>query len=189
MLSGVQPTGTLHLGNYLGAIRNWVNLQELYGEDSPLLTPQQAMTSAARCARVPTWAAIVNCINLHDLCVARSALEKLFLSWVWEKGVCSGHARGTPARLLVWTPESELIRPTHWLCSAADTYFCVVDLHAVTLPHEPADLRAATRASAALYLAAGIDPARAAIFVQSHVPAHAELAWLLQCYTPIGCAS
>lgn len=64
----------------------------------------------------------------------------------------------------------------------------MVDLHAVTLPHEPADLRGATRASAALYLAAGIDPARAAIFVQSHVPAHAELAWLLQCYTPIGCA-
>ncbi len=50
VLSGVQPTGTLHLGNYLGAIRNWVNLQDLYGEDSPLLTPQQAMTSAARCA-------------------------------------------------------------------------------------------------------------------------------------------
>ena len=90
--------------------------------------------------------------------------------------------------MLVRTPESELIRPTQYLCSAADTYFCVVDLHAVTLPHEPADLGAATRASAALYLAAGIDPARAAIFVQSHVPAHAELAWLLQCYTPIGCA-
>ncbi len=71
----------------------------------------------------------------------------------------------------------------------ADTYFCVVDLHAVTLPHDPAELRAATRASAALYLAAGIDPDRAAIFVQSHVPAHAELAWLLQCYTPIGCAA
>lgn len=64
-----------------------------------------------------------------------------------------------------------------------------MDLHAVTLPHDPAELRAATRASAALYLAAGIDPDRAAIFVQSHVPAHAELAWLLQCYTPIGCAA
>ena len=50
VLSGVQPTGTLHLGNYLGAIRNWVNLQDLYGEDYPLLTPQQAMTLAARCA-------------------------------------------------------------------------------------------------------------------------------------------
>ena len=74
------------------------------------------------------------------------------------------------------------------LCST-DTYFCVVDLHAITLPHEPAELRAATRASAALYIAAGIDPARAAIFVQSHVPAHAELAWLLQCYTPIGCVA
>ena len=68
----------------------------------------------------------------------------------------------------------------------ADTFFCVVDLHAITLPHEPRDLLEATRKSAALYLAAGIDPERAAVFVQSHVSAHAELAWLLQCYTPIG---
>eukprot|EP00887_Chlorella_sp_A99_P005765 scaffold1.g5765.t1 len=97
VLSGVQPTGSLHLGNYLGAIRNWVELQEQY-----------------------------------------------------------------------------------------DTYFCVVDLHAITLPHEPAELLRSTRSSAALYIAAGIDPARASIFVQSHVPAHAELTWLLSCVTPIG---
>eukprot|EP00884_Botryococcus_braunii_P023414 jgi/Botrbrau1/9757/Bobra.85_1s0008.1 len=59
-------------------------------------------------------------------------------------------------------------------------------MHAITLPHEPKDLREATRRSAALYIAAGIDPAKASIFVQSHVPAHAELTWLLMCYTPIG---
>lgn len=97
VLSGVQPTGTLHLGNYLGAIRNWVNLQELY-----------------------------------------------------------------------------------------ETYFCVVDLHAITLPHEPKALLEATRKSAATYIACGIDPEKANIFVQSHVGAHAELTWLLSCGTPIG---
>ncbi|KAI3433298.1 hypothetical protein D9Q98_003117 [Chlorella vulgaris] len=97
VLSGVQPTGSLHLGNYLGAIRNWVKLQEEY-----------------------------------------------------------------------------------------DTFFCVVDLHAITMPHEPRALLDATRSSAALYIACGIDPAKASIFVQSHVPAHTELAWLLSCITPIG---
>ena len=68
----------------------------------------------------------------------------------------------------------------------ADTYFCVVDLHAITLPHNPTDLRDATRNSAAMYLACGVDPERANVFVQSHVPAHAELSWLLSCQTPIG---
>ena len=97
VLSGVQPTGGLHLGNYLGAIKNWVRLQDEH-----------------------------------------------------------------------------------------DAFFCVVDLHAITLPHEPRALLEATRASAALYLAAGVDPSRSAVFAQSHVPAHAELAWLLQCGTPIG---
>lgn len=62
-----------------------------------------------------------------------------------------------------------------------DTFFCVVDLHAITLPHEPKELLHSTHSSAALYLACGIDPARASIFVQSHVPAHAELTWLLRC--------
>ena len=63
----------------------------------------------------------------------------------------------------------------------ADTFFFVVDLHAITLPHDPAGLRNATRSSAALYLACGIDPAKANVFVQSHVPAHSELTWLLRC--------
>jgi len=97
VLSGVQPTGSLHLGNYLGAIRNWVKLQEDY-----------------------------------------------------------------------------------------DTFFFVVDMHAITLPHNPTDLLQSTRCSAALYLACGIDPARSNIFVQSHISAHAELTWLLSCITPIG---
>jgi tryptophanyl-tRNA synthetase len=102
VLSGVQPTGDLHLGNYLGAIRPWVQLQ-------------------------------------------------------------ADH----------------------------DAFFCVVDLHAITVqPHDPAALRDATRAAAALYLAAGVDVsptgAGATIFTQSHVPAHAELAWLLQCVSPLG---
>jgi tryptophanyl-tRNA synthetase len=61
-----------------------------------------------------------------------------------------------------------------------------VDLHAITMPHEPRELLEASRRTAALYLAAGIDPSRASIFLQSHVPAHSELAWLLQCYTPVG---
>ena len=61
-----------------------------------------------------------------------------------------------------------------------------MDLHAITLPHEPKDLLDATRKSAALYIASGINPDKASIFIQSHVSAHAELAWLLQCYTPIG---
>jgi len=62
----------------------------------------------------------------------------------------------------------------------------VVDLHAITLPHEPKALLEATRQSAATYIACGIDPEKANIFVQSHVSAHAELAWLLSCGTPIG---
>jgi len=79
------------------------------------------------------------------------------------------------------------IRPWVALQAQHDAFFCVVDLHAITVqPHDPAGLGAATRAAAALYLAAGVDPASATIFTQSHVPAHAELAWLLQCVTPLG---
>lgn len=96
VLSGVQPTGTLHLGNYLGAIRQWVAYQEDY-----------------------------------------------------------------------------------------DNFFCVVDLHAITAPHDPKKLRQETLAAAAMYIACGIDPAKSTIFVQSHVKAHAELCWLLNCITPI----
>jgi tryptophanyl-tRNA synthetase len=97
IFSGIQPTGNLHLGNYLGAIRNWVALQHDY-----------------------------ECI------------------------------------------------------------FCIVDLHALTLPQDPDELRQATREVTAAYIAAGIDPERCIIFNQSTVSAHAELAWLLGCLTPLG---
>ena len=75
------------------------------------------------------------------------------------------------------------------LQDAFDAYFCVVDLHAITLPQDPALLRKRTLVTAAQYLALGIDPARATVFVQSHVPAHAELAWVLGCFTGYGQAS
>ena len=133
MLSGVQPTGTVHLGNYLGAIANWVRLQDLYGA---------ALGTAL--LRYCTVSSLLSVLPPLDL--AGSAV----------------------------------------VCALADTFFTIVDLHAITMPHEPVELLAATRRTAALYLAAGIDPAKSAIFVQSHVPAHAELAWLLQCYAPIG---
>jgi tryptophanyl-tRNA synthetase len=97
IFSGIQPTGNLHLGNYLGAIRNWVALQHNY-----------------------------ECI------------------------------------------------------------FCIVDLHALTLPQDPAELRAATREVTAAYIAAGIDPGHCIIFNQSMVTAHSELAWILSCLTPLG---
>jgi len=97
IFSGIQPTGNLHLGNYLGAIRNWVALQSEY-----------------------------ECI------------------------------------------------------------FCIVDLHALTQPQDPAELRVSTREVTAAYIAAGIDPDRCTIFNQSMVPAHTELAWLLGCLTPLG---
>jgi tryptophanyl-tRNA synthetase len=96
VVSGVQPTGTIHLGNYLGAIKTWVSLQDLY-----------------------------------------------------------------------------------------ETFFFVVDLHAITLAHSAEELARATRTSAAIYIACGIDPSKASIFVQSHVQAHSELTWLLSCVTPI----
>lgn len=107
VLSGVQPTGSLHLGNYLGAIRQWVDFQneDQYNDDGEV---------------VPV-----------------------------------------------------------------ENFFCVVDLHAITMPHDPKELKESTLSSAALYIAAGIDPKQSKIFVQSHVPAHSELAWLLNCITPM----
>jgi tryptophanyl-tRNA synthetase len=68
----------------------------------------------------------------------------------------------------------------------ADCLFCVVDLHAITVPQDPAALRENTINLAALYLAAGINPQQATLFVQSHVPAHAELGWILQCVVHYG---
>ena len=97
ILSGVQPSGTLTIGNYLGALRNWATMQYDY-----------------------------NC------------------------------------------------------------YFCVVDLHAITVRQVPAELRQNCLKTLALYLAVGIDPNANALFIQSHVPAHAELAWVLSCYTMFG---
>lgn len=81
---------------------------------------------------------------------------------------------------------------THWaeLQDDHDALFCVVDMHAITVPGwDPETLRRSTLVTAAQYLALGIDPARSAIFVQSHVPAHAELAWVLGCFTGFGQAS
>jgi tryptophanyl-tRNA synthetase len=67
-----------------------------------------------------------------------------------------------------------------------EAIYCVVDLHALTVAPEPSALRDRTRATAAQFLAAGIDPVRSIVFVQSHVPQHAELAWVLECMTGFG---
>ncbi|MFF9918123.1 tryptophan--tRNA ligase [Streptomyces globisporus] len=101
MLSGIQPTaGSFHLGNYLGAVRQWVALQESH-----------------------------------------------------------------------------------------DAFYMVVDLHAITVPQDPAELRANTRLAVAQLLAAGLDPERCTLFVQSHVPEHAQLGWVMNCLTGFGEAS
>ena len=65
-------------------------------------------------------------------------------------------------------------------------FYCVVDLHAITVRQVPADLRRRTYETLALYIACGLDPEKNTLFVQSHVPAHAELSWLLNCYTMFG---
>ncbi|MBL3688093.1 tryptophan--tRNA ligase [Leucobacter zeae] len=70
-----------------------------------------------------------------------------------------------------------------------DAFFCVVNLHAITVPQDPAELAARTRRTAAQYIAAGIDPAKSTLFVQSQVPAHTELAWVLNTLTGFGEAS
>jgi len=105
VFSGIQPTGEKHLGNYLGAVRRWVDDQPAAGSEA-----------------------------------------------------------------------------------AADHYavFCVVDLHALTLPYDPVELTSATRRLATLLLAAGLDPDRCLLFVQSHVRAHSELTWLLNCTATFG---
>ncbi|MBV8291497.1 MAG: tryptophan--tRNA ligase [Mycobacterium sp.] len=80
---------------------------------------------------------------------------------------------------------------THWVAlqDDYDAFYCVVDLHAITVPQDPATLRRRTLMTAAQYIALGVDPARSTIFVQSHVPAHTELAWVLGCFTGFGQAS
>src|SRR5579859_8152785 len=67
-----------------------------------------------------------------------------------------------------------------------ESIFCIVDLHAITVHQPPDELRAKIEETAALFLAAGIDPKQSSIMVQSAVPAHAELAWMLTCVTPVG---
>src|SRR5512139_256229 len=67
-----------------------------------------------------------------------------------------------------------------------ENFFCVVDLHAITVPQDPAELRANIRGMAAMLLAVGLKPEHCHIFVQSHVAAHSEAAWLLNCFTPLG---
>ncbi len=97
IFSGIQPSGSLHIGNYLGAVKNWVDLQHKY-----------------------------------------------------------------------------------------ESFFCIVDYHAITVPYEPADLRARTLDMALSLLAAGLDPTKCTLFVQSMVPEHTELAWIFNTLTPLG---
>ncbi len=99
IFSGIQPSGVIHIGNYLGAIKQWVELQNT---------------------------------------------------------------------------------------SEAETIFCVVDEHAITVPQDPKELRENTLRAVATYLACGIDPEKSLVFVQSHVSAHAELGWILNTMTPLG---
>src|SRR5690554_407082 len=68
----------------------------------------------------------------------------------------------------------------------ANCFFCVVDLHAITVPQERQELKKRTKDIAALYLACGIDPKKATVYVQSEVSAHAELSWILECHTYYG---
>jgi tryptophanyl-tRNA synthetase len=67
-----------------------------------------------------------------------------------------------------------------------ENFFCIVDMHAITVPQDPGPLRRRTRELAAIYLASGLDPTKCVIFVQSHVRAHAEGCWILNCVTPVG---
>lgn len=97
IFSGIQPSGNLHLGNYLGAIKQWVEMQNEY-----------------------------------------------------------------------------------------EAFFCIVDLHAITVPQDPAELRRKTLEIAKIYLASGIDPTKSTLFIQSHVPAHTELGWILNTITKNG---
>ncbi|PYO45237.1 MAG: tryptophan--tRNA ligase [Gemmatimonadetes bacterium] len=114
---------------------------------------------------------------------------------------CGGRAagRGVVARRRVFSgiqPTGKLHLGNYigaislWVAAQAEheAIFCIADLHALTIPEaaRAAHLRAKVRETAAVLLACGIDPARAILFVQSHVPAHAQLAWLLSCVTPVG---
>jgi tryptophanyl-tRNA synthetase len=106
-----------------------------------------------------------------------TALPRLFSGM--QPSADSLHAGNYVGALLQW----KALQETH------DALFCVVDLHAITVPQDPGALREQTRRTAAQYIAAGIDPERSTLFVQSHVPAHAELAWVLNTITGFGEAS
>ena len=171
VLSGVQPTGTLHLGNYLGAIANWVRLQDLYGEQLLRGCPEPKLNASMS-------AGSDTCMQ-NTLSKSGGARHSSQTGPLPQGDDClfmTGHV----CERCMHTVLQPLVSTT------ADTFFTIVDLHAITMPHEPRELLEASRRTAALYLAAGIDPSRASIFLQSHVPAHSELAWLLQCCTPVG---
>jgi tryptophanyl-tRNA synthetase len=103
-----------------------------------------------------------------------STPKKTILSGVTPSGrLTVGHLTGA---LSNWTA----------MQSEYDAYFMIADLHAITLRQKPADLRARTLDTAATFLACGIDPEESTIFIQSHIPAHAELAWVLNTYTGMG---
>ena len=76
----------------------------------------------------------------------------------------------------------------HWVASQTEleNIFCIVDLHAITILQEPKILKSKIREVASILFAAGIDPKLSAVFVQSHISAHSELAWILNCFTPMG---
>jgi len=105
------------------------------------------------------------------------SLPRLFSGM--QPSAASLHLGNYAGALLQWRE----MQATH------DAIFCVVDLHAITVPQDPADLRERTRRTAAQYIAAGIDPEHSTLFVQSHVRAHAELAWVLNTITGFGEAS
>ncbi|RZT57433.1 tryptophanyl-tRNA synthetase [Microcella alkaliphila] len=105
------------------------------------------------------------------------SLPRLFSGM--QPSASSLHLGNYAGALLQW----RAMQTTH------DAVFCVVDLHAITVPQDPAELRERTRRTAAQYIAAGIDPEHSTLFVQSHVRAHAELAWVLNTITGFGEAS
>ena len=105
------------------------------------------------------------------------SLPRLFSGM--QPSAASLHLGNYAGALLQWRD----MQATH------DAIFCVVDLHAITVPQEPVELRERTRRTAAQYIAAGIDPEHSTLFVQSHVRAHAELAWVLNTITGFGEAS
>lgn len=72
------------------------------------------------------------------------------------------------------------------LCDTYNCYYCIVDMHAITVRQNPAELRRRTLEQLAQYIACGLDPQKNTVFIQSHVPAHAELSWVLSCYTMFG---